>query len=192
MTARFEERGLFAVAPTNILGLATRYSLGDRGAVNLIGMYQREQSAFTRPALGFEASANLVGGVNTELHFKPTWINSALNKVVTKQAAAPSQLDVNAEYAFTKPDPNRSGQAYLEEFEGDAGVGVSLRETQWEFASMPQHGDGLEDIGFAGGFDRDDAVALTWQNLVPNADWPGPGDPRAGHRHTHPLGRRER
>jgi motility/secretion related protein SprA len=167
VTARFEERGLFAVAPTNILGMATRYSLGDRGSVNLIGMYQREQSAFTRPALGFEASANLIGGANTELHFKPSWINSALNKLVTKPASAPSLLDINAEYAFTKPDPNRSGQAYLEEFEGEAGLSVSLSEGQWEFGSMPQHPDGLEDIGFAGGFDRDDAVALTWQNLIP-------------------------
>ncbi len=49
VTARFEERGLFAVAPTTILGMATRYSLGERGAINLIGLYQREQSAFTRP-----------------------------------------------------------------------------------------------------------------------------------------------
>jgi hypothetical protein len=167
VTARFEERGLFAVAPTTILGMATRYSLGDRGAINLIGMYQREQSAFTRPALGFEASANLIGGVNTELHFKPTWLNGVLNKLVTKEAAAPSQLDINAEFAFTKPDPNRSGQAYLEEFEGEAGVAVSMRETQWEFGSLPQQSLGLEDILGAGGFDREDAVALTWQNLVP-------------------------
>ena len=73
-------------------------------------MYQQEQSAFTRPALGFEASANLIGGVNTELHFKPTWVNSFLNKLVTKEASAPSLFDVNAELAFTKPDPNRSGR----------------------------------------------------------------------------------
>ncbi len=170
VTARFEERGLFAVAPTTIFGMATRYSLGDRGAVNLIGLYQREQSAFTRPALGFEASANLIGGVNTELHFKPSWLTGALNKLVTKASTAPSLLDVNAEVAFTKPDPNRSGQAYLEEFEADAGLIVSLRESQWEFGSRPQQAAGLEDIGFAGGFDREDAVALTWQNLVP-----GPG-----------------
>jgi hypothetical protein len=65
VTARFEEQGIFAVAPTTILGLATTYNLGDVGAVNLIGMYQREQSAFNRPPLGFEASANLIGGVNT-------------------------------------------------------------------------------------------------------------------------------
>lgn len=167
VTARFEERGLFAVAPTNILGLSTRYSLGDLGAINLIGMYQKEQSAFTRPALGFEATANLIGGVNTELHFKPTGITSFLNKLTSKPATAPSLLDVNAEFAFTKPDPNQSGQAYLEEFESEAGTDVSLRESSWEFGSRPQQATGLEDIGFAGGFDPADAVALTWQNLVP-------------------------
>ena len=167
VTARFEERGLFAVAPTTIFGMATRYSLGDRGAINLIGLYQREQSAFTRPQLGFEASANLIGGINTELHFKPNWLTGVLNKLVTKESTAPSLFDVNAEFAITKPDPNRSGQAYLEEFESEAGLAVSLRETQWEFGSRPQQAVGLEDIGFAGGFDLDDAVALTWQNLVP-------------------------
>jgi hypothetical protein len=167
VTARFEERGLFAVAPTTIFGMTTRYSLGDRGAINLIGLYQREQSAFTRPQLGFEASANLIGGINTELHFKPNWLTGVVNKLVTKESTAPSLLDINAELAFTKPDPNRSGLAYLEEFEGEAGLLVSLRETQWEYGSRPQQAVGLEDIGFAGGFDKDDAVALTWQNLVP-------------------------
>lgn len=172
VTARFEERGLFAVAPTTILGMSTRYSLGERGAINLIGMYQREQSAFTRPALGFEATANLIGGVNTELHFKPQFLNRLLGGLVTSPAAAPSVFDVNAEFAFTKPDPNRSGEAYLEEFESEAGFQVSVRESQWEFASRPQDPNGVEDI-FPGGFAQEDAVALTWQNLVPIS----PGNP---------------
>src|SRR5439155_20338300 len=175
VTARFEERGLFAVAPTTILGLSTQYSLGDLGAINLIGLYQREQSAFTRPALGFEASANLIGGVNTQLHFKSAAISRFLGHLTSKPAVAPSLLDVNAEFAFTKPDPNRSGQAYLEEFEGESGLPVSLREAQWEYGSRPQQSTGLEDIGFAGGFDPADAVQLTWQNLIPSADGTRPG-----------------
>jgi hypothetical protein len=178
VTARFEERGLFAVAPTNILGLSTRYSLGDHGAINLIGMYQKEQSAFNRPALGFEATANLIGGINTELRFKPTGVTNFLNKLVSKRSTAPSLVDVNAEFAFTKPDPNQSGEAFLEEFEAEAGVDVSLRESSWEFGSRPQQATGLEDIGFAGGFDTDDAVALTWQNLVPI---PGTSQPQELH-----------
>jgi hypothetical protein len=167
ITARFEEQGLFAVAPTTILGLSTTYSLGEVGAINLIGMYQREQSAFNRPPLGFEASANLIGGINTALRFKPSAVSRFLSGLTTRPAVAPSLLDVNAEFAFTKPDQNRSGQAYIEEFEAEAGVPLSLQETAWEFGSAPQQGDGVEDIGFAGGFLPDDAVALTWQNLIP-------------------------
>ncbi|MGH7578777.1 MAG: cell surface protein SprA, partial [Gemmatimonadales bacterium] len=173
ITARFEERGIFAVAPTTILGMSTRYSLGERGAINLIGLYQREQSAFTRPALGFEATANLIGGINTELRFRPEGITRVLNSLTSSPTTAPSVFDVNAEFAFSKPDPNRSGEAYLEEFESEAGLQVPMREAQWEFGSTPESALGLEDIGFAA-FDPADAVPLIWQNLVPQ---PGTNQP---------------
>jgi hypothetical protein len=180
IAARFEEQGLFAVAPTTILGLSTSYSLGETGTINLIGMYQKEQSAFNRPPLGFEASANLIGGINTALRFKPAWVNRLLSGLTTRPAVAPSGLDVNAEFAFTKPDPNRSGQAYLEEFEADAGVVVPLGETAWEYGSRPQQADGVEDLGFGGGFLPDDAVALTWQNLVEDPTTRQPVELRPG------------
>ncbi len=165
--ARFEERGIFAVAPTQIYGLATRYSFGDIGGINLLGLYQLEQSAFNRPQLGFEASAQLVGGVSTDLRFQPTAVTRFLNHLTSTPATAPSRLDLNAEVAFTKPDPNRSGQAYLEEFEGDPGVPLSLRETLWEFGSKPQFTTGVTSL-FGGAFDTTEAVQLTWQNLIPD------------------------
>jgi hypothetical protein len=168
VSVKFEEQELFAVAPTSIFGLATRYSLGDHGEINLLGMYQREQSAFNRPPLGFEASANLIGGINTALHFKPGAVGRILSRITSRPATAPSLLDFNGELAFTKPDPNRSGQAYLEEFEADAGVQIPLRESIWEFGSRPADPSGLEEAGFAAGFDLDDAVALVWQNLIPS------------------------
>jgi hypothetical protein len=168
--ARYEVQELFAIAPTTVLGMATTYRLGELGAVNLIGLYQAEQSAFNRPPLGFEASANLVGGINTELHFKPSGITSFLNGLMPRRSTAPSLIDVNGEFAFTNPDPNRTGQAYLEEFEAEAGVQISLGEQAWGFSSQPHSAEGVDTIaGFAGGFPRDDAVALTWQNLVRNA-----------------------
>jgi hypothetical protein len=167
VTVRFEEQGIFAIAPTTILGLSTRYSLGEVGAVNFIGMYQRESSAFNRPPLGFEATANLVTGVNTQLRFKSQGLSRLLSGITSRPATAPSQLDVNAEIAVTKPDPNRSGQAYIEEFESEAGVPISLSEAAWEFGSAPRDPAGTADFGFAAGFELDDAVALTWQNLVP-------------------------
>ncbi len=164
--ARFEERGIFAVAPTTILGMSTRYALGDRSSINLIGLYQQEESAFNRPALGFEATANLIGGANTQLQFRPQGITRFLNSLTSSPTTAPSVLDVNAEIAFSKPDANRSGEAYLEEFESEAGLQIPMREAEWEFGSAPQEAVGLEDIGFSA-FDPADAVQLVWQSLVP-------------------------
>ncbi len=167
VTARFEERGAFAVAPQTIYGLAGRYSLGRVGWVDLVGMYQSEQTVFNRPTIGFEPTSNLVAGVSTRLTFQPSAVTRLLNGLTSTPATAPSRLDINAELAFSRPDPNRVGVAYLDDFEADAGFQVSLRETVWGFGSVPQAPDGLEDIGFAGGLDPADAVQLTWQNLIP-------------------------
>jgi hypothetical protein len=167
VTVRFEERGVFAIAPTSIFGASARYDLGRRGAVNVMSLYQREQSAYNRPQLGFEAAANLIAGANTELHFRPTGVSRFLNSILPSRSDAESFLDLNAEVAFSRPDPNRSGQAYLEEFEGESGIGVALRESAWEFGSVPLSGDGLPpSLGFST-FERADAVQLIWQNLIP-------------------------
>ena len=51
VTARFEEQGIFAVAPTSIFGFASRYSLGDVGGVNLIGIFLLMQPPSKRSTL---------------------------------------------------------------------------------------------------------------------------------------------
>jgi hypothetical protein len=172
VTARFEEQGFFAVAPTTILGASTQYRMGDRGNVNLIGIYQYEQTAFNRPPLGFEPEATLVAGINTDLHFRPNLITRFLDGLTTGGATAPSRLDLTAELAITKPDPNRAGAAFIEEFEAEAGIDISLRENLWGFASRPQDPAGLvsEIPDFVAGFDSAWAVQLTWQNLVKACD----------------------
>jgi hypothetical protein len=168
--ARFEQQDLFAVAPTSIIGLTSRYSLGRTGSINLIGVFQREASAYNRPQVGFEAKANMVGGISTDLHFRPSAVTRLMKTLVSGKSQAPSLLDINAELAFSKPDPNRSGAAYLEEFERDDGTPISLREQSWEFGSAPQRSDGVDPaFGFGSAFDPADAVQLTWQNLVPDA-----------------------
>jgi hypothetical protein len=166
LVARFEERGIFAVAPTTILGLTTRYSLGDRGSVNLMGLYQQEQTAFTRPPLGFEPTASLIGGITADLRFQPLAVTRFLNRLTTRETNAPSVLDLNAEYAFSRPVANRIGEAFLEEFEADASRLISLNEASWEFGSLPHRADGILLPGFQAGFDSTDAVQMTWQNLV--------------------------
>ncbi|HET7789444.1 MAG TPA: hypothetical protein VFK78_01465, partial [Gemmatimonadales bacterium] len=177
--AQFEERAAFAVAPTSIYGLAGKYDLGAVGSVNLLGLFQKEHTAFTRPPLGFEPSASFIGGVSTDLHFQPAWITAAVRSLPGVHSSAPSFLNVSAEVAQSRPSPNQLGQAYIEEFEAEAGRFVSLSENSWQWGSMPcgappscaTGAKGLTDFGVSSaGFDPANAATLTWQSLPYNYD----------------------
>ena len=169
--AQFEERAAFTVAPTAIYGMAARFDLGDRGSVDLTGLFQKQQSAFTRPPLGSEPSSSFIGGISTELHFKPTWITQALDALPGVHTDAPSFLNVTAEAALSRPRPNSLGQASVEDFESDAGRFVPLAENSWHWGSIPTTTRGAESFGFSGvSFDTSNAAALTWQGLPYNRD----------------------
>jgi len=167
--AQFEERAAFAVAPTSIYGLAARYDLGTVGQINLTGMFQKEQSTFNRPPLGFEPSSSFIGGVSTELRFQPEWLTRAADALPGVRTDAPSFLRVAAEVAVSKPSPNRFGQAYIEEFETEAGRFITLAENAWHWGSVPTSIRGAEPfLDGRSAFDSSTAAFLTWQGLPYN------------------------
>jgi hypothetical protein len=177
--AQFEERAAFGVAPTAIFGLAAHYDLGDRGRVDFVGMFQNEQSAFTRPPLGFEPSSSFIGGVSTRLRFQPEWLTRLVDAIPGVGPQIPSQLSVSAELALSQPSPNRFGQAFVEEFEGEASRFIPLDEKRWHWGSLPcgdpstgcvEGARGADAFGVGASFDAANAAALTWQNLPFNAN----------------------
>ena len=166
--AQFEERAAFSVAPTSIYGLAAHYDLGTVGQVNFTGMFQKEQSTFNRPPLGFEPSSSFIGGLSTRLHFQPEWLSRAADALPGVRTDAPSSVSLAAEIAMSKPSPNHFGQAYLEEFEGEAARFVPLSENVWQWGSVPTAVRGAEPYGIVGVFDPVNAAFLTWQGLPYN------------------------
>jgi hypothetical protein len=170
--AQFEERATFAVAPTSIYGMAATYDLGEVGQVHLTGLFQKEQTIFTRPQLGFEPASGFIGGVSTNLRLQPQWITHAVNLIPGVKSDAPSFLTISGEVALSRPRPNPLGQAYIEEFEAQAGRFISLDENAWHWGSIPSSPRGATAFGIPGtGFDLLDAVPLTWQSLPCNLDF---------------------
>src|SRR5205814_10471548 len=145
--AQFEERAAFTIAPTTIYGLAAKYDLGTAGQVNLTGMFQNEQSAFTRPPLGFEPSSGFIGGVSTQLRFQPDWITRAVDALPGIRTTVPSAVTINGEVALSKPSPNKFGQAYIEEFEGGSARSIPLADNAWHWGSIPTSVRGVEALG---------------------------------------------
>ena len=164
--AQFEERAAFVLAPTAIFGVAARYDLGTTGYVAWTGLFQNEQSSFTRPPLGYEPSSSFIGGISTQLRFQPAWLTAAADALPGVRTGAPSFITVAAEVATSRPQPNQLGQAYIEEFEGEAGRFIPLQENAWRWGSMPSSPRGLgPEFGVTGGFNLADIAALTWQGL---------------------------
>lgn len=171
--AQFEERATFVSAPTSIYGLAARYDLGQVGQVYLTGLFQKQQTAFTRPQLGFEPASSFIGGVSMNLHFQPEWLTRAAN-LLPGSSDAPSFVTVSGEVALSQPRPNPLGQAFVEEFESSAGRFISLDENSWHWGSVPSSSRGATGFGIPlAGFDTVDAVPLTWQSLPCNIDQSG-------------------
>ncbi|MDP3910778.1 MAG: cell surface protein SprA [Gemmatimonadales bacterium] len=166
--AQFEERAAFTIAPTSIYGLAARYDLGTTGQVSFTGMFQKEQSTFNRPPLGFEPSSSFIGGLSTQLRFQPEWLTRFADALPGVRTDVLSSVSIAAEIAVSKPSPNRLGQAYLEEFEAGAGRSIPLGEQNWQWGSTPTSARGAEPFGIVGAFDPANAAFLTWQSLPYN------------------------
>ncbi len=169
VTVQYEENPAFAIAPTSIYGLQTRYDFGDHGSVSLIGLLQRERTTFTRPPLGFEPSSSFIAGISGNFRFEPSRITRWLDALPLLQTEVPSRLTIDGEIATSRPSPNQLGVAYVETFEGEGGTFVSLAENAWEYGSKPASAESLA-IAVTGGFVGADAVPLIWQNLIGAAD----------------------
>jgi hypothetical protein len=169
VTVQYEEQPGFAVAPTSIYGLQTRYDLGVHGSVSLLGLLQQQHTNFTRPPLGFEPSSNFVGGVSGNFRFEPQGLTRLLNALPLVHTEVPSLVTLDAELATSRPSPNQIGTAWVETFEGEGGTFLPLAESSWQLGSRPASTHGLDPssgIDLAAGFQDADAASLVWQNLI--------------------------
>ncbi|MGD0485265.1 MAG: cell surface protein SprA, partial [Gemmatimonadales bacterium] len=171
VTVQYEEQPAFSIAPTAIYGLQARYDFGEHGTLTGLGLLQRQRTTFTRPPLGFEPSSNFVGGVTGNFRFAPDGLTRALNHLPFVSTEVPSQITLDAELATSRPSPNQVGVAYVETFEEEGGIFLGLGENLWEYGSRPASPRGLEAHGIDAvlGFQDQDAVPLTWQNLIGNS-----------------------
>ncbi len=166
ITARFEENpALVPTTPTSIFGFASTYPFKN-GALNVLAIGQRQSSSLTRPTLGYETQSSILAGVNGAFRWEMPGLSRALGRLPGAHAAVPSMLGLEAEFATSRPQLGGGGQAYLESFEGDAGVGgLTIDDPNWYYASQPALGRKLAArIGGATSLDLGRAATMAWQN----------------------------
>lgn len=172
VSVQYEENPLFAAAPTSIFGIATEFPT-ENGLLTFTALSQSQRTTFTRPPLGLEPASSLIAGVTGNFTFDAAPLTHALDALPFLSTTAPSRVSLQGEFATSRPRPNSAGQAYIESFEGEGGITVTLDDRNWYYGSAPYPGPRLEARFGNGVFDFDRAATMTWQTNIVNAD----GDP---------------
>jgi Motility related/secretion protein len=169
VTVQYEENPVFEETPTSIFGATAEFPL-DNGQINFTAISQSQRTNFTRPPLGFEPAASLVAGVSALFSFDAEPLTSLVSKLPFGTTTIPSRIGFSAEIAASRPQTNSSQQAYLESFEGEGGLSVTLTDPQWYFSSQPALGTRVPARFGAGVFDLTRAATLAWQSNGVDAD----------------------
>jgi hypothetical protein len=159
----WEQRALFQVSPTQVFGISTHADLGAGGGIDVLGLYRSERSVVTRPILGTEPRAALLGGVSGSYRTQVAWIDDVLDRLPGLRLDGETSVSVNGEFAVSLPNPNTAGQAFLDDFDSRAQLPVSLLSTNWALGSAPTMRDGARMI-LPPSLDASTAVPLVWQH----------------------------
>ncbi|MEJ2186958.1 MAG: hypothetical protein P8Z36_13590, partial [Gemmatimonadota bacterium] len=143
--ATWEQKSLFQVAPTTVFGLSSRYDVGSHGEIDFTGMYQSEKTLMTRPQLGTEPGAIMLGGMSSQLNFGAPWLDALLG-VLPLHSRDSSRIDIHSELATTRPNPNTRGDTYLDDFEAADELSLALDQHAWRLGSMPQDATGASTV----------------------------------------------
>lgn len=164
VTVRYEEIPLFASAPVTILGFTSQFPL-DNGQLSFTAISQNQRSnGLNRPPLGTEPNGSLVAGVTGNMAWDATLLTSLVKKLPFSQANTRSRISLQGEFAMSKPRPNSAGQAYIESFEGEAGLNISLSEAAWYYSSLPAIGSSLPNLIGSNTLTLPRAATLAFQN----------------------------
>jgi hypothetical protein len=163
---QYEENPLFASAPTSIFGIASEFPF-QNGQLNFVAISQSQKTTFNRPPLGFEPASSLVAGVNGTFGWESGALTRMLDGLPMVETTTPSFITFQGEIATSRPQPNAAGQAYVESFEGEGGIPLSLSELAWRLGSQPAVPGGATNVaGVPFDFDTSTAGTLAWQNLA--------------------------
>jgi hypothetical protein len=82
--------------------------------------------------------------INTHIEFQPEWMSDLVKKIPLIQTDAPSSVSFDLEFAHSRVNPNKSGSAYIDDFEDCKETDVlGNDDAAWYRASPPISRDSL-------------------------------------------------
>ncbi len=138
-----ESEDLFSMQRKSLLGAHANYAFSDRFNLGATALYMQERPLTQKVDYGQDPIANLMMGLDARFSSESQLLTKAVDLLPFISTKAPSTIDFEAEYAQLIPGHSRviekSGNAYIDDFEGTK-TSIDLKARQnWVLASTPQN-----------------------------------------------------
>ncbi len=153
----YEQNDLFALASKTLLGFRGIYEVNKETSLGFSYLNLNQETLSDKVKIGEEPLSNSILGLDFRTNLQLPFITNLLDKVIS--TSAPSNLSINAEYAYINPDPNTKKStiasdqnksiAYVDDFEGaKKTIPIGTPYGSWKDISIPTRlsfADGLSD-----------------------------------------------
>lgn len=170
LSVSWEQSTAFRPRPTTLFGGSARVELGPGGHLDVLGLVQAEREIVNRPRFGAEPGASGLFGLRTEQRWRVAPLDRAFEWLLGSRPgglrAGGGELRMEGELALSLPNPNVSGEAYLDDFDAGDERGLTLLSTAWALGSAPNATLGLSGLPAGGAlqFNVASVVPLAWQH----------------------------
>ena len=161
----FEENPTFTPTPTALAGIVSQLPVS-HGVINFAAINQSQSTPFTRPQLGFQGTSTLTTGITSQFDWDAPMLSMLAAKLPFGDGKTASHISLRGEVASSLPQfaARNNDQAFIETFEGAAGLSIALGDEAWQYSSMPAYGHSLRSAPFSPNlFEPRSAATLVWQ-----------------------------
>lgn len=152
-------------ASSSLVGFNSLLHLATNGRLGTTWLYESKSSGTQRPRLGEEPSRTVLGDIDGSLQFDSSKLTSLVNILPLVDTDAKSSVTLSGEVAMSFPDPNTSGEVYIDDMEGveDSDI-FPVGRRSWVWASPP-----VDPTALADNFLLDHVLRTNffWYNIEP-------------------------
>jgi hypothetical protein len=139
-------------ADKSLFGISAQYRPeGSPLTLSTSWLFDSQGSQDRRPSLGQEPRRTAIGELAMSYRSEPWFLTSLVDALPGVDARARSQLNVEAGFGVSLPNPNTKGLLYLDDFDGAQDLlDISLNRAYWRPSGIPWGVEGLDETERAG------------------------------------------
>lgn len=139
LTVDFEYAPFLALQKKTLFGMRAEYEVSKDLRLGSTFLYKSDKAEERKPRVGQETSRGTVDGFDFNLNLYPKFLTKVVNALPLVTTDAASSMNISGEIAQSRPNPNVTGVAYVDDFEGTVEqVSIGTSRVNWRLSSVPE------------------------------------------------------